>query len=560
MELKIIITTLILLFLLFMGIYFVIIGLFINDAKNKFTKIEKITKEMKISILDQKLISIEIEKINLNSNRLKELKEEIFYLKKQNELKIIKKIFLIKKQFKKWYYFNPYIFNNKLNKYRIVVFEQYLFYLNIAFSLNEYLLDQEINSNIINTIKNQFGECTKLFNNSKFPKVKTSKFLNSEIGMINQKIKNLIVEMQISSLSNDAKEMIKKIVVEINTFKNNLAFFESSFTFWQLTLSREINNLKYSILENKDALKNNKKYIFEEIKNLNSLKEKIINDEFQFEIILVNEAIEQSKSKIIEWKLEINLNLDSYNLLLNYIKKTNEIIDKFWIDKENLFKYRNYLDSSSKIINLSKMKKLSILLENTQNDFLSLINNFKMLNSSITAYELFEKFSDLIIFFKNNIQEMLKNQKAINVIIKSTDVVNELVAEINTTLLNSEYDLNTLPVKIKTNYAMQLDEYQSKLEQLMNYFQKSVRFVDNDKVMLVKEILANAIKLQQEIKRAAFIRFYNENLIVELNKFNNNTSIYLSFINLIEEAYHIGDQTEVLRLSKKLVENLNIHE
>ncbi len=556
-NLWICIVIIIFLILLLVEIYFVLNVLFIKDAKKKFSTIEKIIQKMKITILDHKVSLLKIEETDSN---LKELKDEIFHFKKQTEFKIEKPQVYFEKEFKKWYYFNPYIFNNKLNNYRIAVLEQYIFYLNINFSLNEYLLEEEINFRILNVIKNQFGEYTKQFINSKVPKIKSSKFLIIEIEAINQEIRDLTAEMKVYSLSPSSKDMIRKIIKNIANFKNNLDFFESSLNFWIFIFYKEINNIKHSISENQEALKNNKAYIIKEINILKVLKEKSISNEPKFEINLVKSAIRQSKLKIIELKKEIDLNIDCYNLLINFAKKTDDIINNFWVDKDDILKFKNYSDSSNKKIDLSKTKNLSILLENAQNDFTILMTNFRANNSKITAYEMFEQFSKLIVIFNDNIKEMLKNQKAVNAIIESTDVVNELVAEINTTLLNSEYDLKTLPVKIKANYAMQLDEFQNKLEKLMSDFQESVRFVDNDKVILVKEILTNAIDLQQKIKRAAFIRFYNENLIIELNKFNNNTSMYLSFIKLIEEAYYKGEQTEVLRLSKKLVENLNIHE
>ncbi|NOQ50571.1 MAG: hypothetical protein GQ557_02800 [Mycoplasmataceae bacterium] len=486
------------------------------------------------------------------------IKDEINFLKTKTSSTIFAEYENTKKLLNKPSIKNIYLFYKNINSFRLNVLEAISSFLSLNFKLNEALLNYDKNFHILNQLKNLLKKQVNTIKCANFIEIRESSKLSKKI----ISIKNLIINLENSLILNKDIDVniAKSIVEQINILADDFYFINYSLNYLSFTYKKELEIISGLISVNWKAINNIKSIIDNKIRRINKLRNTLMVDAKNFKKSKTLENIEILKMLFTDLKTQLKVN----SLLAEYI-----IIENQTIFKEVKFykNYHNVIISEIKRLNLKnggqKIDKLNNYydsLEKAVNNYLKSLNNYKSSISKTTTFEVIDHLYKMLTVLKINFNYSLKIQKLINDIITSTDSVNEIIAEINTVLLNVDFQLNKLPNNFQIIFTSDINKYDKKLNFLMLKFRESVKFVNDEKIQSVKKTLNEVQQLYKKISSQVFILFYIENLVIELNKYIYKSLDFQKQLMIIEKTFHMNENDEVLRLSKKILGNFNINE
>lgn len=528
----------------------------ISDALSKDFEnfdLEKLQTKFKLTykkygkdkFLDFKYLSNDIENLEKSVHKLlqqeydelfKNLKKKYFsILNHKNFKKIIKKLKKEQEEYK-------------------------LKFLNILFELNEMNLEYEIKDNLLILIKNYYGEVRAIINNSNYYNEIILTNINKEISNIENEIelleKIVIKEKNIKIFEKDSK----KLLIKIEELYFQVICYIRALNFLKIIIPQY--NLKIKEIQNYSN--NNFNFLIETWKDdIDFIKEDIssikkeLSEDFNLKVLQkIYKKIDLITEKIILIIFESKKIKNYFSFLNDYSNNLSILIKGIEKEYDKSINDINKYFFGNKEIKAKNLNSIFLKIESSYRNFLEKKQDeYK----KYSPKEIYTDFLETLNLTKDFFSELNKIILDIKILIEQKNNINEILYQMNNSLLKTEIKMNHLPEKIKFVKEQEFQKFQSKVSDFIERYKDNFLIISNEENTSLKYENANIKSFYKEINSVTYLYQYIENLIVILNKYRENKKID-KLIDLVENNYILGNLSESLRVANKIIELYNIYE
>ncbi len=544
-------------FLLILGIsaisFLCIVGIFtITWERNN--KIKKLRENLSYFPPDKLLDRLQTYKFESKiSEKLGDLEQRVLELSTKDHIRIMKmldnmkilaspiKVFLFFK-FRKYY----------LRAFELISDYEYK-YLDVRFELFDLTSDIEIEKAILNKIKDQMTHVIESIVNSPIDRIRTSKKLEGKYNRLRSAVSKLekLIDEQERHLSKEFIESEEKISSTIKSIASDVDFMNEHIKHLDEDLNVPLTNIVETYTKHKAVLTELKPQVNTYISSINKLKAAINEDIDNLKIKDANANMENLDKAINELHLLINANVDYAEF--NY---SNDSIPS---------KLLNFVKSNHGMI-ISEIKRHR--LQNEQTRLLYVDGALGELEDSINKFEM-EKLNQLnkhaphgihrllmntIVSYQNYIKVVIDNVRDISQVNESTNEVNNIIAKMNTSLLQVEYNINSLDGLYREQFEKDKEKLQAKVKILRDSFRENTKIVDNKSYEIINKITKQVEELVERSKGAAFEVSFLKETIMYINRFKGSNNKLDLMIESVSESFNDEKYSEALRKAKEIIE------
>lgn len=432
-------------------------------------------------------------------------------------------------------------------------------YLELRFELFDMVFNVEVEKVILKNLKSKISNAKETIYNSPFKKVKESKVLTKRLGHAFSAVDSLekSVEVSKSHLGSRFIESAIKIDRYIHNLLIDIMFLSEVIE----QLTENLNPLFQNVMEkynhnkkNLLSIKDNVDILLEEIKKFNSLvKKSIVN----FEKGNLETYSNILKKKIIKLHLIVNKNIDFIEFNQKYNNASLEIFN--FVNKNhsliiNEIKRHNILDEPQKLRDIDdaiiNLKSINSKFEKEK------VSNYSNNTPRYLAYLLMYVIEKYMIYRNvtiNNVGDITK-------INNSTNDINDKVSNMNTMLLQIEFDANSLQDTYKKQFEKQKNKLQDKVINLKNNYKNNTKQVNDGVFDVVEELKKDIENLSEEAIGLSLKTFFVKETLLFLNRYRGENLSLDKLLSEIEQTFLDGEISMAIRKSKELIEMYGIKE
>lgn len=522
-----------------------------KDTYFAFLTYDKLGYQIKINYSEALFNGIEnIKKINLEKKTLeRNIKEKIVNIQ-TNQL-----VLELKQKQKKDLHLGSKIENEKKNT--ILITEQL-----------------KKNANNINNIKNKILDETNLENANKMIQITKAihkqciEFVNKTFHPMDFKdsdyefVKNNLDDGSIIETINTNYALIKKYIKDIEYQIYNIKQIETNLKNvlvdnWIKETTQQIKNTKTFEKKVKNSIQQLKTFITEKKINDIELNEKfnIILSDYSSIILKINKITEKR-----QYYLKNEIESDELNLLF---KKGENIIDTLKNDIETIkIDIQNYNNRKRNIVQteLEKIENIKIEIENENKKILTqqqeILENEKNYNNTINIYNDILGKIQIITDYEKNIKKNIKDPNIFNDITNIYETTNNLILEINSSIIDISNIHTNLLNSIKNTKNVIGDILYDEQIKTLNEIETSI----NDKTIFDKNTLVQQINTYKKnidelnIKMDNLSQEYKSDTIkTEIQK----STLLISILNKKQSITIYYKYSQIETKIKKVIENDN---
>ena len=531
---------------------FILVTVF--ERKNRIKKIKKNLGYFSVIKISQRLDSYSsLRKVNTDISNLNTKASE---LKNRDIILINKKLDQLSKlaTINNFYKFNKFRKQNNEVINLVDLYEEN--YLHLSFTLFDLTSDLEVEKATLQTLRDKFSRVKEVLSNSPNEKIRENKKLNNELSSILDHLKQLeiMIKEESISLSSEFINLVEVIDKGLNWIEENLNLINFYDKHVKEDLNYNIKNILHLHKDNAPILRGIEDRISSLSEKIRGLKLSIEHDIEHLRITRAGENVDSLDILVRELNLLVRSNIDYHEFnvkfndlakdLLNYANKNHQIfiseIRRHEIkDEQTILK-----DIESKFI-----------------DFKKSVNKFeseKLANKMIAPDYLSELLFNLVKLFIRYIKILNKNVTEISKINDATDDMNKIIAKMNTGLLQSEHNINSIEGIVKENYDRRKEELDSEVSVMRDSFRSNTKKIGEIKFKEAEELRMKIDNLVSETRGTAFENFLLKETILYLNKFRGKSLEIDSLLDSIQKSYRDERYVDALRKSKELVEMYGI--
>ncbi len=426
-------------------------------------------------------------------------------------------------------------------------------YLHIRFVLFDLTSDIEIEKAVFKKLKEQTTHINETISNSPIERIRKSSKLENKVNKLRRELKKLneMIESEGKHLSSDFVAAEEKISGMISSLANDVDFMHEHIKH----LEEDLNYAFQGIVRTYEKHKAMLVELWPEIKNyirlINSLKPEINEDIDNLQIKNATKKISELDTFVNELHLLINSNVDyaKYNLendtipskLLEHVKLNHGMfvseVKRHRLEDEQyrlLFIDQAYTEFEDSIIKFEREKMNQINKHSPE-------GIHRLLMDTINKY-------------LNYIEVVSSKVRDISEVNASTNRMNLLIAQMNTSLLQVEYNIISLTGIQKEKFNNEKEELQDKVQNLRAFFKNNTTTVDEKSFDIVNETKELVEELVDRSRGIAFETYFLKEIIMYLNRFRGSNKALDLMIENVSDAYNAEKYKEALRKSKEIIE------
>ncbi len=426
-------------------------------------------------------------------------------------------------------------------------------YLHIRFVLFDLTSDIEIEKAVFKKLKEQTNHINETISNSPIERIRKSSKLENKVNKLRRELKKLneMIESEGKHLSSDFVAAETKISLMISGLANDVDFMHEHIKHLEEDLNYAFQGIVRTYEKHKSMLVELWPEIRNYIKIINALKPEINEDIDNLLIKKATEKISVLDAQVNELHLLINSNVDyaKYNLendkvpslLLEHVKLNHGMfvseVKRHRLEDEQvrlLFIDQAFTEFEDSIIKFEREKMNQINKHSPQ-------GIHKLLMDTINKY----------LNYINVVSDKVKDISAVNA---STNRMNLLIAQMNTSLLQVEYNIISLTGIQKEKFNNEKEELQEQVQSLRSYFKNNTTTVDEKSFEIVNKTKVLVEELVERSRGIAFETYFLKEIIMYLNRFRGSNKTLDLMIENVSEAYNAEKYKEALRKSKEIIE------
>ncbi len=426
-------------------------------------------------------------------------------------------------------------------------------YLNIRFALFDLTSDIEVEKAVLKKLKEQATHVIETINYSPIDRIRDSKKLETKINKLRNTIKNIeeMIEDGGLHLTNDfliAEEKLQKLIEQ---------------------LAIEVDFMKESI----DHLQNDLKNALNAIEKKYSKHKAILNE--------VEPEISKYKKAIKSVNMELQLNIDNIKVKegSKNMATLNNLINELHLIVHSNVDYAKFNNENdyipSEILNfvnenhgmfVSEIKRHRLNDEQTRLVYVDSAHTNLLENIKKYEYKKMDKFvqvtpsginqllMNVIHSYVEYIKVVSENVRDISEVNASTNDINMVIAGMNTSLLQVEYNIISLRGHQKDNLEKEKEALQRDVQKLREHFRDNTSIIGSDAQKIVSKIKQKVDDLVNKSRGTAFEVFFLKETILYINRFKGTNDKLDLMIESVTESYNDEKYTDALRKAKEIIE------
>ncbi len=426
-------------------------------------------------------------------------------------------------------------------------------YLDIRFTLFDLTSDIEIEKAVLKKLKEQASHVTHMILHSPEKRISESKKLNSKVNKLRKKLAELenMIETENLHLSQGFIDSEEEINSLINSLGTDIDFMNHNIKHLDEDLNYAIKSIVATFKEHQGILQELKADVSEFAIKIKTLQEEI------------NLDIDALRTSEATTKMEVLNNLVNELHLI-----VNSNIDYATFNFENDGLVRNLLEfvKSNHGMFVAEIKRHR--LEDEQRRLLLIQQGVDDFYDSVSKYErdqasqldkhapsgIHRLLMDVVSCYVNYINVTHESVQDISEVNESTNEINTIIAKMNTSLLQVEYNVISLHGILKSNLENEKDEIQEKVKHLRELFKNNTDTIDEKTREIVNKIKNSVDQLVEKSRGIAFEFFFIKETIMYINRFKGSDPKLDILIESLVESFDEQNYTEALRKAKEIIE------
>ncbi len=426
-------------------------------------------------------------------------------------------------------------------------------YMDVKFTLFDLTSDIEIEKTILTKLKEQTNIVAEKINNSPRDKVSNSKKLDNKLTRLRQSILSLEekVDDQVKHLSPEFIDSEKKISKLIKSIMDDVDFMNNHIKHLDENLKAPLFQIVETHKKNGAILKEIEQQVKGYIQEINSLRTSINIDTEELRTKKAMDNMIILDKKISELHLLIYSNVDYAKFNFKYDTTPSKLLE-FVRNNHGLF------ISEIKRHKLSDEQTRLIYVDSALTNFEEMITKFErekmnQLNKHAPS-GIHSLLMNIIRSYEEYINVVVKNVKDISEVNELTNEVNNIIAKMNTLLLQVEYNINSLDGIQKDYLERKKEKLQDKVSLLREAFKNNTKSIDSKSYQIVDRVMEKVENLTEASRGAAFINFFLKETIMFLNRFQGKNSDFDAMLQSVKNSFAEERYSESLRKAKELIE------
>ena len=209
---------------------------------------------------------------------------------------------------------------------------------------------------------------------------------------------------------------------------------------------------------------------------------------------------------------------------------------------------------------LNKLREINRTFKNLNMEIARLNSAVRKGYKINTPKNITQQFIRAFDEYNNSVKIISKNMVEVNEIIISTQGINDEIAKANSELLNIEINIRKLPKNSQQIFQKDLIKYQNIISTLIENYRLNTNKISLEFKSKISNIIKDILVFSDSINGQLFLYDYIKDVILVLNKERGKFVDFDNTLNEIENSYKLGNSSEALRLSKKIIKLFNITE
>lgn len=449
--------------------------------------------------------------------------------------------------------FNFLAYRSEYNKLIEKIKEYEIEYLENRFELFDLTSDIEIEKAILDSLKKRLGKAREAITNNPLKDIRENKKLNNKLTRISIALKNLeeLIDKQIKHLSPEFIDLVKKSDKDIKSLTSELYFMNFHIKHLEEVLKAPMTQIVEIYKDNKNILKMLKPKVKDMVNLINHLKTEIRNDIPELRVKKVNENVLKLDQIVSKLNLLIRSNVD----YAKFNSSNEEALNRFLIfirENNGLFiseiKRHKIPDEKQRILAITDaLQKFEIAINKYEREQQAQFNVH-------TPSGVSNLILDGVYAYQQYIKIVGENIKDINQVNDATNRVNEEIAEMNTLLLQAEYNVNSLTGMFKEKFNAEKEALQEQVELLWIKFKSNIDFVEASTFDSIAKFKKKIKKLVSKTRGKAFELYFAKETILFLNKYKGTNKKFDDLLNSINDSFLNEKYNDALRKSKEVIE------
>ncbi len=426
-------------------------------------------------------------------------------------------------------------------------------YLNIRFDLFDLTSDIEIEKAVFKNLTDKMTHINETISNSPIERIRKSNKLENKVTKIRRELKKLneMIENEGKHLSSDFVLAEEKISKMISNVANDVDFMHEHIKHLDEDLNYAFQGIVRTYEKHKPMLVELLPQIKNYIKAINTLKPEINDDIDNLQIKQATSKISTLDTYVNELHLLINSNVDYAKYNLENDKIPSKLLEHVKLN-------HGMFVSEVKRHRLEDEQVRLLLIDQAFEEFEDSIIKFereKMNQIDRHAPEgIHRLLMDTINKYLNYIEVVSSKVRDISEVNASTNKMNLLIAQMNTSLLQVEYNIISLTGIQKEKFDSKKEKLQAKVQSLRTIFKNNTTTVDDKSFDIVNETKVKVEELVEKSRGIAFETFFLKEIIMYLNRFRGSNKTLDLMIENVSDEYNAEKYKEALRKSKEIIE------
>ncbi len=426
-------------------------------------------------------------------------------------------------------------------------------YLDVRFTLFDLTADIEIEKAILNKLKSQTAQLAETIEYSPIDRIQKSKKLEGKITRLRQSLKKLetMIDEQAKHLSPEFIEAEEKISSSIKSIASDVDFMNEHIKHLDEDLNVPLSNIVDIYNKHKAILSELAPQVQQYSNAIKQIKKAINMDIDNLKIKDATKNMEILDKAVNELYLLINSNVDYAEFNYKYDAVPSQLL-KFVKDNHGLF------TSEIRRHRLQNEQARLLYVESAYSEFESTINKFELDKMNQHNKHAPDGIHNLLMqtirAYDNYIKVVTDNVRDISEVNATTNEVNNVIAKMNTSLLQVEHNISSLDGLYREQYEKEKELLQAKVKILRDNFKENTQTIDDKAYKIIKKITNQVEELVEKSKGAAFELFFLKETIMYINRFKGTNDNLDLMIDSVSESFNDEKYTESLRKAKEIIE------
>ncbi len=426
-------------------------------------------------------------------------------------------------------------------------------YLDIRFALFDLTSDIEIEKAVLKKLKDQTSHVTLLITNSPLERINDSKKLEAKVKKLRNKLFELekMIENENLHLSQgfiDAEEEINKLITSL---ANDVDFMNHNIKHLEEDLNYATRSITSTYREHQGILKGLKEYASQKAEVITKLREEINIDIDSLKTSDASMKMEQLNQHVNELHKKVHSNIDYASFNHNNDGLIGRILE-FVRSNHGMFV------AEIKRHRLEDEQRRLLLIQSGVDEFYFSVSKYTQhLSDDIeknTPEDIHKLLMNVVECYEKYINVTRESVQDISEVNDSTNEINTIIAKMNTSLLQVEYNVISLHGILKSNIEHEKDEIQEKVKHLRELFKNNTDTIDSKTREIVNKIKNRVDQLVEKSRGAAFEFFFIKETIMYINRFKGSDQKLDILIESLVESFDEQNYTEALRKAKEIIE------